>query len=111
MQDFRTPTTGALQCAHASTTTELLPKESRHYAKLKCATCGAFLKFLPRPENVERRKLNGFRLLKLQMCGRLNSWEQEFVEGLIKQANNKLTPKQQAVFDRLCLTYSDRRAA
>jgi hypothetical protein len=112
MQDFRAPTTGALQCAHTSTTTEILRQESsRHYAKLKCAVCGQFLKFLPRPENIEKRRLNGFRLLKLQMCGRLNSWEQEFVESLLKQANNKLTPKQQAVFDRLCLTNLNRRAA
>jgi hypothetical protein len=111
MKDFRTPTTGALQCEHTSTTTEFLSQQSRHYAKLKCSLCGAFLKFLPRPENVERRKLNSFRLLKLQMCGRLNSWEQEFVESLIKQANNKLTPKQQSVFDRLYLNHLDRRAA
>jgi hypothetical protein len=111
MQDFRAPTTGVPHCTHTSTTTELLPEESRHYAKLKCAACGAFLKFLPRPENVERRKLNGFRLAKLQMCPGLNSWEREFVQSLINQCNDKLSPKQQAVFDRLCLTYLDRRAA
>jgi hypothetical protein len=98
-------------CTHTSTTTELMPETSRHYAKLKCAACGSFLKFLPRPENVERRKLNGFRLAKLQMCPGLNSWEREFVQSLIKQCNNKLTPKQQAVFDRLCLTYLEGRAA
>jgi hypothetical protein len=102
--------TGAL-CAHSSTTTELMPQESRHYAKLKCADCGAFLKFLPRPENVERRKLNGFRLAKLQMCDGLNSWEREFIESLAKQGSNKLTPKQQAVFDRICLTYFGKEAA
>jgi hypothetical protein len=108
---FRAPHTGALQCAHTSTKTELLPPESRHFAKLKCADCGAFLKFLPRPENVERRKLNGFKLAKLQMCDGLSSWEREFIESLAKQGSNKLTPKQQAVFDRLCLTYLERRAA
>jgi len=103
--DFRGVPTGALRCPHTSTGTELLPQESRHYAKLKCADCGAFLKFLPRPENIERRKLNGFRLARLQMCDRLNSWEREFIESLAKQGSTKLTPKQQAVFDRLCLTY------
>jgi Fe2+ or Zn2+ uptake regulation protein len=110
MNVFRQIPTGALQCAHTATTTELLPQESRHHAKLKCADCGAFLKFLPRPENVERRKLNGFRLAKLQMCDRLNSWEREFIEVLAKQGSCKLTPKQQAVLDRLCLTYLDGRA-
>jgi hypothetical protein len=102
--------TGAL-CAHSSTTTELMPHGSRHYAKLKCADCGAFLKFLPRPENVERRKLNGFRLAKLQMHAGLNPWERQFIQSIAKDGNNKLTPKQQAVFDRLCLTYLNGRAA
>lgn len=111
MQDFRGPTTGVLQCAHSSTTTELLPQESRHYAKLKCADCGAFLKFLPRPKNVERRKLNGFRLAKLQMCPCLNQWERQFIDNLVKLGSSKLSPKQQAVFDRICLTHLDRRAA
>jgi hypothetical protein len=103
---------GALsQCAHNQTTTELLPQGSKHYAKLRCATCGEHLRFLPKPENVERRKLNGFRLAKLQMCPGLNSWEREFVQSLINQCNNKLSPKQQAVFDRLCLAYFGREAA
>jgi hypothetical protein len=67
-------------------------------------------KFLPRPENVERRKLNGLRLAKLQMCAGLNSWEREFIQSLAKQGN-KLSPKQQAVSDRLCATYLEGRAA
>jgi hypothetical protein len=110
MKEFRSLPRGALQCAHTSTITELMPQESRHYAKLKCADCGAFLKFSPRPENVERRKLNGFRLAKLQMCDGLNSWEREFIESLAR-GSNKLTPKQQAVFDRICLTYFGKEAA
>jgi len=111
MKEFRSLPMGALQCAHTSTITELMSQESRHYAKLKCADCGAFLKFSPRPENVERRKLNGFRLAKLQMCDGLNSWEREFIESLAKQGSHKLTPKQQAVFDRICLTYFGKEAA
>lgn len=110
--DFRRIPMGALQCAHTATTTELLPLNSRHHAKLKCAVCGAFLKFLPKPENVERRKLNGYRLAKLAMCDQLNSWERDFIDSLVKQGNNKLTPKQQAVFDRIYADYlSKGRAA
>jgi hypothetical protein len=109
--NFVEPPTGVPYCTHTSTTKELLPQTSRHYAKLKCGACGAFLKFLPRPENVERRKLNGFRLTRLQMHPGLNPWEREFIDGLAKQGSNRLTPKQQAAFDRLCLTYLDGRAA
>ena len=102
---------GALsQCAHNRTTTELLPQGSKHYAKLRCAICGEHLRFLPKPENLERRKLNAYRLAKLQTAPGLNQWERQFVDGLSKLNSNKLSPKQQAAFDRLCLTYLDGRA-
>jgi hypothetical protein len=104
--------TGALQCAHSSTVSELKPPGSRHYGKLKCGNCGIFLKFLPRPENEQRRIINGYRLAKLQMCAGLNSWVREFIQSLAKQGSTKLTPKQQAVFDRLCADYlTEGRAA
>jgi hypothetical protein len=107
---FRGISTSALQCPHTSTISELLPPESTHYGKLKCGNCGIFLKFLPRPENEQRRIINCYRLAKLQMCDRLNSFEREFVDSLAKIGNNKFSPKQQAVFDRLCLTYLEGRA-
>jgi len=110
MNDFRPIPAGALQCAHDVTRTVSLSAESRHYARLECAACGAFLKFLPRPENIERRKLNAFRLAKIQMCAGLSSWERQFVQSLAKQGS-KLSPKQQAVFDRLCSTYLEKRVA
>jgi hypothetical protein len=108
MNDSRSLSTGGLQCPHTLTVTELSSKGDTHYAKLRCKDCGEFLRFMPRPENVERRKLNGFRLAKLQMCDRLNSFEREFVDSLAKIGNNKFSPKQQAVFDRLCLTYLEK---
>jgi len=104
--DFGIPAVGktaSAYCIHNAKTL-ILPAESRHYARLECADCGAFLKFLPRPENVERRKFNGFRLAKLQMQPGLNSWERDFVASVARQGN-KFAPKQQAVFDRLCETY------
>jgi hypothetical protein len=99
------------QCAHNQTITELLPQGSPHYAKLRCATCGEHLRFLPKPENAERRKLNAYRLAKLQIAPALNQWERQFIDSLAKLGSNKLSPKQQALFDRLCLTYLDGRAA
>ena len=108
--DFRGISTGA-PCAHSSTVSELMPPGSRHYGKLKCGNCGIFLKFLPRPENEQRRVINGYRLAKLQMHACLNHRERQFIDSLAKQGNNKLTPKQQAVFDRLCLTHLDGRRA
>ena len=99
--------TGALHCAHTSTTSELLPPGGQHYGKLRCSACGVFLQFLPRPENQQRRIINGYRLAKLQMAPGLNQWERQFVDSLVKLGNNKLSPKQQAVFDSLCLIHLD----
>jgi hypothetical protein len=114
INEFGIPTAGKTggraYCVHNETKTMLLPPGSRHYARLECADCGAFLKFLPRPENVARRKLNGFRLAQLQMCVGLNSWEQQFVDSLAKQGN-RLSPKQQAVFYRLCAAHLEGRGA
>jgi len=105
--DFRVPSVGKTNgayCAHTKTRTEPAPAGSRHHAALKCAACGAFLRWLPRPENVECRKLNGFKLAKLQMHPGLTAWERQFAASLARQGN-KFTPKQQAVFDGLCATY------
>jgi hypothetical protein len=103
--------TGALQCAHSVTKTELDPPGSEHYGRLRCAECGCILRFVPKPKNVERRQLNSYRLAKLQMCPSLNDWERQFVDSLAKVGNSKLTPKQQAVLDQLCLTQLGRRVA
>ena len=111
MNGYRGISTSVLQCAHSVTKTELSPPGSEQYGRLRCAECNAFLRFVPKPRNVERRQLNGFMLAKLQMCDSLNPWEREFVDRLAKQGNTKFTPKQQRVFDRLCATYLDRRAA
>jgi hypothetical protein len=111
MNGYRGISTGVLQCAHSVTKTELDPPGSEHYGRLRCAECNAFIRFVPKPKNVERRQLNGFMLARLQMCPGLSQWERQFVDSLVKLGNNKLSPKQQIAFDRLCLTYLDRRAA
>jgi hypothetical protein len=111
MNGYREISPSVLQCAHSVTKTELEPPGSEHFGRLKCAECGAFFRFIPKPKNVERRQLNSYRLAKLQMCPGLSDWERQFIDSLAKQGNNKLTLRRQAVFDRLCLTYLDRRAA
>jgi hypothetical protein len=66
---------------------------------------------LPKPENQQRRIINGYRLAKLQMHAGLNHRERQFIDSLANQGSTKFTPKQQELFDRLCLTYLDRRTA
>ena len=104
---FRVPSVGqdsAQACAHSLTVTERLSEGSRHHAKLKCAHCGAFLRFLPKPANAERWRFNAFKLAKLQMCDGLTVWERSFVESLTRQGA-KFSPRQQEVFDKLCAAH------
>jgi hypothetical protein len=63
----------AQACTHPATRTERLPDGSWHYARLTCAICGRFLRWLPRPETIERQKLNAFKLAKLAMCEGLSN--------------------------------------
>jgi hypothetical protein len=89
--------------AHSVTRTERLPDSHRHYARLTCAVCGRFLRWLPRPATVERQKLNAFKLAKLAMCDRLIPWERRFVGDVLKLA--KRSPRQRVLVERLCREY------
>jgi hypothetical protein len=92
-------------CPHEKTVVKQLPPGCQHYAELRCACCGSFMRWLPSPQNIERRKANAFRLAKLQMLPGLTAWEHEFLRSLANQGG-KLSPKQQEVFDRLCNAYA-----
>jgi hypothetical protein len=90
-------------CSHSATVTERMPEGHNHYAAERCADCGAFLRWLPKPETVERRRLNAFRLENLAMCDRLTSWERHFVRDVSQR--KRVSPKQQEIIDRLCAIY------
>jgi hypothetical protein len=88
-------------CTHPATRTERLPDGSWHYAWLTCVACGRFLRWLPRPETIERERVNAFKLAKLAMCEGLSKWERSFVHHVSQQ--RKLSPKQQQIIDRLAV--------
>jgi hypothetical protein len=84
-----------------------MPRESRHYKRLECANCGAFLKFLPKPENYERRIANIGKLTRLLGCVPGESYnftppERQFLDSLII-LGGKFSAAQQRAFDDLCL--------
>jgi len=86
-----------------------MPEGHVHYAAESCVVCGRHIRWLPRPETIERRRLNGFRVARLVMCERLTRWEQHFVRevSLLK----KLSPRQQAIVNELAATYLKGAAA
>jgi hypothetical protein len=102
-RDKLTGGAGYATCPHAATRTEFLPKGSFHHAQARCAHCGRHLYWIARPQNVARRRLIGFKLAKLGMCPGLSEWECNFLKSI--GAQNLLSPRQQAVFDRICAKY------
>jgi hypothetical protein len=90
-------------CAHSVTRTERLPDGGLQYAHEVCATCGRHVRWLPKPKTIERQRWYAFRLSRLAMCDRLNSWARNFVRDI--SGRRKLSPKQQEIVDRLCAQY------
>jgi hypothetical protein len=90
-------------CTRSVTRTERLPDCHRHYARLTCALCGRHLRWLPRPETIEREQVNAFRLARLGMCEGLSKWERSFVHNVSQQ--RKLSPKQATLVARLYAQY------
>jgi hypothetical protein len=90
-------------CRHGTTRVELMPQGYKHYAMETCALCRRFLRWLPRPETIERERVNAFKLAKLAMCEGLSKWERSFVHHVSQQ--RKLSPKQQALLVQLCTQY------
>ena len=93
-------------CRHEIRRFAIMPQGHTHFAQEVCGLCGRWLRWVPRPANVERQKLNAFRLAKLAMCDGLTNWERGFVASVSKQ--KKVSPKQQQIIDRLCATYLEK---
>jgi hypothetical protein len=95
------------ECEHAETRVEILPPGSLHFGKEICRNCDRVLRFVPKPATAARLTTNAFRLAKLTMISpALTPWEQQFITSISRV--KKLSPRQQAVLDRI---YAERTAA
>lgn len=91
-------------CPHLRTNIIPTP-ETIHHAKECCADCGRFLRWLPKPETLERVKQNQEHLRQLELAReRLTEWECSFILSLQKKGL-KFSPKQQEILDRLVKTH------
>ena len=90
-------------CTHLISRLELMPQGHAHFAREICSQCRAFLRWVPRPETLERQRVNAFPLAKLSMHPGLSDWERRFVRDVSK--NRRLSPKQQALILRLVTRY------
>jgi hypothetical protein len=99
----RTQSAQAQACEHRATVTKQEPPGATHFSREICLECGAFVRWLPKPSTIERRTLNSFCLARLGMCEGLSDWERRFVRDVSKR--RKLSPRQQALVERLCEGY------
>lgn len=74
--------------------------ELTHFGKETCQQCGKFLRWVPKPQNIEKQKTNADAVVKLRNDDRLSAWERGFVATLDTQGP-KVSPKQQAILDKL----------
>ncbi len=106
MEEFRLSNSPSQDgCKHEFTRAVEAPPP--HYLKLVCSACGAFRAWVMKPETIQRRQLNGYRIAKLQMCDSLSLWERQFVASLA--AAKKLSPKQDEVLGRLYEKYKEHK--
>jgi len=91
------------QCQHNATHVQQMAAAHPHHAAERCADCGAFLRWLPRPETLETRRLNAFHLAKLSTCDALTPWQRDFMRDVSQRKT--LSPRQQAIIDELAAKY------
>ncbi len=87
-----------MNCDHKNITFTLTP-ELTHHGKEVCDDCGRFIRWVPKPESLERAKENA-RKLEVLKSKNLSEWEKSFVLSLEKQGRH-YSPKQQLKLDEL----------
>jgi hypothetical protein len=90
-------------CDHDQTRIAMEPPGSVHFAREICSNCDRVLRWLPKPATIEHRRFNALRIARLSMNQALSDWERRFVKSIAQQ--RKLSPRQQAVLDKLAATY------
>lgn len=86
-------------CEHSDTRIAIEPLGSVHFGKEICRNCDRVLRWLPKPGNVERRRLTAYRIAKMLMAPGLTEWETQFLTSVSRQ--QKFSPKQTAVLERM----------
>lgn len=96
------PSRQGAKCLHQTVRTVVL-ENSIHYGKEVCAVCGAYLRFIPKPENVEKR--NRFKEMAQELWNRnMNPFDRKFVLDQEKAAFH-MSPKQEAYFNVVYARY------
>jgi hypothetical protein len=85
-------------CEHTNTRIEQLAS-GPHHAKEICSDCDRVLRWLPKPENVARRRATAYRVAKMLMAPGLTRWQIQFLSSVARQ--RKFSPRQTVVLERM----------
>ena len=83
---------------HQPTRQVILGAGSFHYGREDCKACGSFVRWIAKPANIERARINAIKFARLSGFPVLTSYEKHFVAGL--KYFRRLSPRQQAFLDR-----------
>lgn len=86
-------------CGSARITVVQMPKDSTHYAALRCGQCDLFKGWKAKPESEGKRRDLAVRINKALLAPGLTQWEKEFCISLKKQ--KKLSPRQAEALSRI----------
>ncbi len=92
-----------MNCSHEKVKFTPTPQLT-HHGREDCELCGRFVRWVPKPETLERQQRNGSRIVALRNDPRLSEWEKGFIATLDGQGP-KLSPRQQDKLDAIFSKY------
>lgn len=91
------------ECRHERTLVIPEKRSSVHHARVMCAACKKFIRWLPKPATIEQQNKNLSTLALLIIRDDLDEWARHFVRSI--SGVKHLSPKQQKALDQLRLKY------
>jgi transcription elongation factor Elf1 len=81
--------------------TVLMGREAKHYAAARCAICDIFIRWMPAPQNSEKREKRSQLISEWLNDPKLSisDWERSFLSSI--QKLKSLSPKQSECFDKI----------
>lgn len=98
MKEYKLNRPAKQPCKHTNERITLTP-DGPHYAKKTCASCNAFIAWLPKPETAAKRQEILDRLGRIAAFP-LKGWNKTFIEDMLTR-NGKTSPRQLEQIERI----------
>lgn len=95
--------TNTIYCKHLNLVKKLELPSSKHYARLVCADCGKFNKWLINPKTIDKLNTRQNFIDKLLVKANLTDWERSFLKSIYEK--KQLSHKQENCLTRISTRY------